>query len=133
MIRVSKIAFGLRVMRAGVGRIDCGALGSQQSSDLRLHGCEFGPAIIAAADARLVCDHDYRNASPVRGDDDFRGSWNYPDVLGPVQIFGLLNDGTIAIQEQGRPARCRSPQNLAPDTLRIERMFSRPTGFEHCG
>src|SRR5437763_9014688 len=76
MIRMGQNAFCFRMMSAGIDCVNRGAVGCKQSNNRVLDGFELSPAIIAAADARLVSDHDHGNASLVGGDDDFRSSWN---------------------------------------------------------
>ena len=54
MVRVSKIAFGVRMMRAGINSIDIGALGRERPDNRVLYRFKFSPAIIASADPCLT-------------------------------------------------------------------------------
>src|SRR5689334_12276442 len=99
MIRMGEIAFGLRVMSAGIDRINSRALDRERSDNCILYGFKFSPAIITSADARLVSHHYDSNAVLVGGRDDFGCAWNDMNVFDPMQIAFFLYHGPIAIQE----------------------------------
>src|SRR6516225_5732657 len=125
MIRVSEQTLTLGMICACVDRVDFSPLGSQCCDNLILHGLEFGPAIITSANSGLVRYHHDRNFSLVRGRDDLRSAWNNDGIFGVAQIFILFDNGPVAIQKQGRAATGRLLENLAPYSLRSERVFDR--------
>jgi len=79
----------------------------------------------------LIGNYDHWDAPAVSGGNHFRSSRNNDNILDPPQRAGILNDCAIAVQKQRRPAKRRAPHDLAPDTFRIERVFSRFSRFEH--
>src|SRR4029077_15833876 len=118
-------ALRLRMMSARIDRIDSGVRGGERSDYRVLHGFELGPAVMAAANSGLVCDHHDRNPTPIGNRDALRRSRNDNDILDPAQIASFFDHGTVAIQEQGRAITRWPLAYLTPHTLRIERVFGR--------
>jgi hypothetical protein len=83
---------------------------------------ELLPAVVAPADARLVGHQNYQNAQPVRCRDGVGRTWNEDDVRRAVKVPNVLDNYSIAVQEQRGTglALLRRSKDLAPDIVRVQ-------------
>src|SRR5262249_20767550 len=100
MIRMGESTFALRMVGTGIDRVYPGPATSQRTDNRILHGSKFVPAIVTVGDARLISDHDHRDAPLVCGGDYFRTSRNYGNVVDFAQIAGIFHDRAITVQKQ---------------------------------
>jgi hypothetical protein len=75
----------------------------------------IGPAIQSPPDAGLVGDEDQRKAGVVEAAERGGGTGNEPDLLGIVDIAGILDDSAVTIDEErryGSTGMCREPDSM---------------------
>lgn len=103
-------------MRAGVDRVYTPAGGLDRRRNGALDRGIFRPSKISATDPRLIGHDDDRNPQPVGARDEAHPLGNHPHLIGPGQIGNLLDDGAVAIEEQGGSRHTGDPRRpqIAP-------------------
>src|SRR5258706_7458387 len=111
-------ADGVWMMRAGENSVESGAGVAERNSDRILYRLKFLPAIVSAAYACLVGDHDDRHLSAIGSSDGFSRPGYQCNVLGPMKIRDQFNNHAVTVQEEaGADLFTRRAEDLTPEIV----------------
>src|SRR5262249_36777637 len=101
--------------------------------DRLLHGTEFRPTVIASSNSCLVGDQNDRNRNRIGGRNHGHRARADCDVLDAMQIVHLLDNHSVAIEEQCRATSVAARGHLTPHTVRTERISDRTPRRQYQG